>query len=188
MSYDLIVFDLASAPRVRKQFLTWYEQQCEWQESHDYNDPEIPAPALRQWFRAMIDGFPPMNGPLASDDPGNPRVTDYSLGRSLIYAAFAWSEAKAAYDQAKELAAKHAVGFFDVSGDDGDIWWPVPGWTLSGEARGEIPLPLDLDFGEVLKKTGSEEELLLHSFRTKRELHAVWRKQESLHGRVASLQ
>ncbi len=91
-----------------------------------------------------------MNGPLASDDPDDPKVTDYSLARSVIYGAFAWSQATAAYKAVKELAAKYEVGFFDLSGKEGDIWWPVPGWKLSCEARGEIPLPLDLMFRDVL--------------------------------------
>lgn len=147
-----MVFDAAAAPRDRTRFLTWYEEQCKWQESHGYNNPEIPARDLKTWFREIIETFPPMNGPLAGDDPDNPKVTDYGLGRSVIYCAFAWSEAEAAYKHVKELAAKYEVGFFDVSGDGGEIWWPVPGWKMSCEARGEIPLPLDLKFEEVLNK------------------------------------
>ncbi len=152
VSYDLMVFDAAAAPRDRTRFLAWYEKRAEWQESHGYNDPEIPAPGLKKWFREIINTYPPMNGPLARDDPDNPKVTDYSLGRSAIHGAFAWSEAEAAYKHVKELADKHGVGFFHVSGDDGDIWWPVSQWKLSCEARGEIPLPLELAFGEVLGK------------------------------------
>jgi len=124
VSFDLMVFDAAVAPRSRTAFIGWYEKQTEWQESHGYNNPEIPAPALRAWFRSIIRMFPPMNGPLASDDLDNPRVTDYSLGRSVIYGAFAWSQAEAARKLAKELAARHGVGFFDVSAE-GDIWCPA---------------------------------------------------------------
>jgi predicted RNA-binding Zn-ribbon protein involved in translation (DUF1610 family) len=151
VSYELMVFDAAATPRDRARFLSWYGKQSEWEESHGYNDPEVPAPALKKWFREIIKTFPPMNGPLASD-PDNPKVTDYSLGRSVIYGAFAWSDAEAAYKQVKKLAAKHGVGFFDVSGDEEDIWWPVPEWKFACEARGEIPLPLDLTFAEVLNK------------------------------------
>jgi hypothetical protein len=152
LSYDLSVFDSAAAPRDRTKFLAWFEKQCEWEESHGYNDPDIASPALKEWFREIIKTYPPMNGPLASDDPDDPKVTDYSLGCSMIYGAFAWSEAPHVYKHVRELAAKHGVGFFDVSGDDGDIWWPVPDWKLACEARGDIPLPLDLAFGEVLSK------------------------------------
>lgn len=152
MSYDLMVFDTIAAPRDRTRFLAWYKKQSEWEESHGYNNPEIPPPALKKWFCEIIKTFPPMNGPLASDDPDDPKVTDYSIGRSVIYGAFAWSEAEAAYKHVKELAAKYGVGFFDASGNDADIWWPVPEWKLSCEVRGEVPLPLDLAFGEVLNK------------------------------------
>ncbi len=147
-----MVFDPASAPRDRERFLRWFEQQSEWQESHRYNNPEIPVAALKLWFRDIIKTFPPMNGPLARGDFDDPKITDYSLGHSVIYAAFAWSEAATAYKYVKELAAKHEVGFFDVSGNEGDIWWPLAGWKLSCEAKGEIPLPLDLTFAEVMNK------------------------------------
>ena len=50
--------------------------------------------------------------------------TDYSIGHHVIYAAFSWSVADEAYEKMKELAQKHGVGFYDVSGDDGDIILP----------------------------------------------------------------
>jgi hypothetical protein len=125
VSYNLMVFDAAAAPRGRNAFTAWYERQTQWTETHGYNDPDVPTPALRGWFREMIGSFPPMNGPLASDDPDDPKVTDYSLGQSVIYAAFAWSQADSAYQRMKELAAKHHVGFFDVSSTDGEIWLPT---------------------------------------------------------------
>ena len=121
LSYDLMVFDTSAAPHDRPAFMAWYNKQTDWDESHDYNNPENPSPALRSWFRDITKTFPPMNGPLASDNPDDPKVTDYSLGPSVIYAAFAWSEAKAARKRVKELAAKHKVGFFDVSSDEGEI-------------------------------------------------------------------
>jgi hypothetical protein len=155
MSYDLMVFDVSAAPRSQQAFMDWYGKQTKWQESHGYNNPNIPAPALQTWFHEIIRTFPPMNGPLASNDHDDDRVTDYSLGRSVIYAAFAWSEADAAYQLVKELAAKHEVGFFDVSGDEGDIWLPAAGWKFSCEARGDVPLPFDQTFGEVLSKLNS---------------------------------
>lgn len=74
----------------------------------------------------MIKTFPPMNGPLASDDVDNPKVTDYSLGRAVVYAAFAWSQASAAHEATRSRAIKHRVGFFDVSSESGDIWFPTP--------------------------------------------------------------
>lgn len=150
VSYDLMVFDPTAAPRQRHEFLAWYTIQVQGRESHGYNDPAILTPALRAWFDEMIETFPPLNGPLAGGDPDDPKVAEYCLGRSMILAGFAWSEADAAYDLVKKLARSHGVGFFDLSGEDGDIWWPTAPWKLSCEARGEIPLPPDSTFRELL--------------------------------------
>ena len=125
MSYDLMVFDAAAAPRGRKAFMEWYSRQTQWSETHGYNNPDVPTAPLRAWFQAMIKTFPPMNGPLASDDVDDPRVTDYSVGQTVVYAAFAWSQAEAAHEHMKGLAAKHRVGFFDVSSTEADIWLPT---------------------------------------------------------------
>ncbi|WP_217648185.1 hypothetical protein [Paenibacillus sp. OK003] len=48
-------------------------------------------------------------------------LTEYSLGKEMIYAAFAWSVAEDAYKMMHELARQHNVGFFDVNGSDGKI-------------------------------------------------------------------
>lgn len=156
-----MVFDATVAPRDRTTFFAWCEKQAELQESYGYNNADFPCPELKNWFHEIIKTFPPMNGPLASDDPDDPKATDYSLGRSVIYGAFAWSEAEAAYKHVKELAAKHGVGFFDASGHDGDTWWPGAEWKLSCEVRGDIPVPLDLAFEEVLNKLDPEKNSFL---------------------------
>ena len=127
MSYDLMVFDASVAPTGRPAFLAWYGQQTQWTETHGYNDPDVPTPPLRAWFQEMIQTFPPLNGPLgvSDDEVDNPKVTDYSVGQSVVYAAFAWSEAEAARRHTVRMAAKHGVGFFDVSATDGDVWLPA---------------------------------------------------------------
>ena len=119
-----MVFDPDVAPRDREGFVRWYDTQTEWAEGHSYDDPRVTAPALANWFAEISQTFPPMNGPFASDDYDNPRVTDYSIGRSVIYAAFAWSQADAAFEAVDRLAAKHGVGFFDASSEQGDIRFP----------------------------------------------------------------
>ena len=124
MSYDLLVFDPDAAPRDRESFMAWYDRQTEWSENHGYNDPSVSTPSLQGWFREMIQIFPPMNGPLAVASDAS-EVTDYSIGQTVIYSAFAWSVAETAYRTMRELAVKHRVGFFDVSSDDGEILFPV---------------------------------------------------------------
>ena len=124
MSYDLMVFDPQVAPSDREGFMEWYGHQTEWQEDHKYDNPDVSTPALRAWFLDMIKLYPAMNGPFASDDVDNPKITDYSVGRSVIYAAFSWSEAEQARNTMFTLAEKHKVGFFDVSEDNGGVWLP----------------------------------------------------------------
>lgn len=123
MSYDLMVFDPASAPKDRESFLAWYDQQTEWNEEHSYGDPAVTTPALQAWYRDMIQFFPAMNGPFAVDSDAS-EVTDHCVGKSVIYSTFAWSVAEQAYAKTRELAIKHGVGFFDVSSDDGEILFP----------------------------------------------------------------
>ena len=36
MSFDLMVFDPAVAPRNRASFMAWYDKQAEWSEDHGY--------------------------------------------------------------------------------------------------------------------------------------------------------
>ena len=119
-----MVFDPEVAPRDRAGFLTWFDRQAEWPEEHGYNNPDVCSPGLRAWFDDIRKDFPPLNGPFATDDYDNPRVTDYSIGRGLIYGAFRWSEVEAAYEKMFELAKNHRVGFYYVSADDGEVWAP----------------------------------------------------------------
>ncbi|WP_211831186.1 hypothetical protein [Kistimonas asteriae] len=124
MSYDLMVFEPTVAPQERKKFMEWYAQQTKWAEDHSYQDQAVTTERLQAWFREMIEHFPPMNGPLASDNVDDPRVTDHCIGHHVIYSAYSWSVAEEAYPKARELAVKHSVGFFDVSATNGEILFP----------------------------------------------------------------
>lgn len=126
MSYDLMVFSLAAAPKGREDFLEWYDAQTEWEEEHSYDDPAVSTPELQAWFAEIIKRFPCMNGPysLEEDPEDELSTTDYSVGRNVIYAAFSWSRVEQAYDAVFELAGKLNVGFFDASGATGAVWLP----------------------------------------------------------------
>lgn len=135
MSYDLMVFEKTKAPDTREAFMAWYEKQTAWEEDHDYQTIGVSAPALQNWFMEMKDIFPPMNGAYApgmeeleKDGDLESRLVDYCIGREVIYAAFPWSAAEEAYETVRRLAEKHAVGFFDVSGDEGEILLPDGTW------------------------------------------------------------
>jgi len=127
MSYDLMVFERSKAPGTKAAFMEWYAKQTEWSEDHDYGTIGVASPALQSWFMAMKEEFPPMNGEFAPadvDEEMESRLTDYCIGYDVIYASFAWSMAEEAYDLVRKLAAEHGVGFFDVSGNSGDIIMP----------------------------------------------------------------
>ena len=119
-----MVFEPSVAPKTRKEFMAWYEDQIKWSENHDYQNHEVTSTALQDWFLEMITFFPPMNGPLATENLDDPKVTDHCIGKNVIYSAFAWSQADAAHLKMRELAIKHKVGFFDVSELEGEILFP----------------------------------------------------------------
>ena len=123
MNYDMMVFDASVAPRDAAAFLAWYDQQTGWNEDHDYDDAKVSTPALQAWFTALAEHFPPMDGPLSSEEDDRPEVTDYSIGRHVIYASFEDEVAERAHELVQVLAHEHGVGFFDVS-NDGAIVFP----------------------------------------------------------------
>jgi hypothetical protein len=95
-----MVFDPMVAPSQHAQFMKWYYKQTEWAEGHDYNNPSVTSPSLHAWFTRIIESFPPMNGPLSTDELPEDEAssTDYSVGSAVIYGAFAWSKAEQAYE------------------------------------------------------------------------------------------
>lgn len=124
MSYDLMVFEPSAPPPDRDGFMAWYREQTRWSEDHGYNNPDVCTPTLRAWFDDMRKIFAPMNGPLRSEDHDDPKRSDYSIGRKIIYCAFNWAEAEDAYVVTLGLARKHNIGFFDVSSNDGAVFAP----------------------------------------------------------------
>ncbi len=126
MSYDLMVFNPRVAPQSERAFLEWYDEQITWSEPHNYVDPIVTTDQLKNWFNELIEEFPALNGPCSPqsiEELESEFTTDYAIGRDVIYAAFRWSVAEKAYSTMLELAEKHQVGFYDVSGS-GDILFP----------------------------------------------------------------
>ena len=136
MSYDLMVFNKNSAPKTRDEFMEWYNNQTEWTEDHSYFDPEVTSKELKDWLMEMIQTFPALNGPFYSDDEDydydNENVSDYSIGRDVIYVGFSWSVVEKAYEKAFEIAEKYEVGFFDPSFETG-IFFPINGKLIKIE-------------------------------------------------------
>ncbi|MEO7497069.1 MAG: hypothetical protein ABIT83_09160 [Massilia sp.] len=118
MSYDLMVFEPTKNLAQRQPFLDWYEQQTEWNEPHDHDDPSVCTPALQGFYADMQQTFP------AQTDDTSDGGTDYTIAANLIYMSFAWDQIDLAHDVVSKLAAKHALGFFDVSSDLSEVWLP----------------------------------------------------------------
>ena len=137
MSYDFSVFDPADAPAAEDEFLAWFEHETDWDDERECHDPAGTTPALRAWYTEMIATFPPMNGPngVSNDQVDDPHVTDYCIGPTFIYAAFACSVIEAAYAAMRRLAGKHGVGYFDFSSQPNEIWWPDGSGTAMGDAE-----------------------------------------------------
>lgn len=132
MSYDLLVFDPADAPKGRKHFLEWFARTTDWSDGHEYADPNATTPGLRAWYEDIRKSFRNMNGPGAPTDAEldvagvEDRLAGYTIGHHAIYADFRWTVAEEAYSDVRRLAVVHKVGFYDVSGDEGDgeIYFP----------------------------------------------------------------
>jgi hypothetical protein len=79
-----------------------------------------------------MDRSPPQTFP---DDVS--KTVDCSVGASVIYVGFRWSSAAQAYETVFRLAAKHGVGFFDVSASPTTVWLPdgTGGLALSASIR-----------------------------------------------------
>ena len=128
MTYDILAFDPDSVTDA--DFPAWWEKQLEWSEGHSYDDAAVTTPSLRKFYSELIQTFPPMNGPdspadeeFDADPELEVRVTDYSIGTSVIYAAFAWSQDFKAKPLFTSLAQKHGVAVALVS-DGGAILRP----------------------------------------------------------------
>jgi hypothetical protein len=125
VSYDLLVFDPTAAPRDRAAFNAWYKALMDWSDGETVFELSATSAKLQTWYHAMIVDWPDMQQ-VSDDDIDNPRVTGYSFTEHAIYLDFRWSEAEAAYDAVRKSAVEQGVGFYDVSGDEGEgeIYFP----------------------------------------------------------------
>lgn len=113
-----MVFAPDAAPaKKRGPFLDWYDQQAEWGEGHSYMDPAVSSAALQAFHAELVQAFPAQSD---DDGPG----TDYTIGKSVIYMTFEWDNVDSAHEAVFRLAAKHGLGFFDVSSDLAETWLP----------------------------------------------------------------
>jgi hypothetical protein len=119
MSYDLMVFAPEAAPAKRPAFLDWYDAQTEW-EDDEGDDITVATRALQAFHAELAALFPPLAG-----EGAEAAGTDYAISPGLIYISFNdWERIEEAHQTVFDLAARHALGFFDVSSDLAETWVP----------------------------------------------------------------
>lgn len=120
MSFDLMVFAPESAPAKRGPFLDWYDEQTDLGDDQAHDNPAVAAPALQAFFSEMAAGFP-----AAPEDSDEETGTEYTIRPALIYMSFLdWDKIDSAHETVFRLAAKHQLGFFDISSDLAEVWLP----------------------------------------------------------------
>ncbi len=132
MSYDLIAFDPAAAPRDRAAFLGWIKTALS--ETPSAGELAAAAPQLWAWRNDMCQTFPAAAGPGAfdPDSPPQTRNAGYRFASNLIIASLHWDVSGQAIYQARRIARAHNVGLFDASGTVRSVW------MISGRGRFEI--------------------------------------------------
>ncbi len=126
-----MVFDPTSAPGTsRAAVIAWLEDEAEWGDG-PYDDPARGTPAVQAWLEELLREFPAVDGPRAHAGH-HPRLTDYTIGRAVVYACFPWTAVEAAYEAVVSAAATHGLGVYDVSSDDLALWLP--------DGKGELAL------------------------------------------------
>jgi hypothetical protein len=119
MSYDLMVFAAAAAPGKRAAFLDRYDEHTDWEDEQGYDDPSVATPALQAFHADLTAEFP---AAASADDEA---ATEYLIDPVTIYIAFHdWDKIDQAYEAVFRLAARHELGFFDVSSDLAEVWLP----------------------------------------------------------------
>lgn len=153
MSYDLFVFDPTGVPKERAAFLDWFNEQMEDGECYFVGSSNC----LKAWHDAMLVDWPDMQE--ADDDQvDDPRITGYSCTPNSIYVDFRWSVAEEAYEATRRLAVASGVGFYDVSGDEGDGEIYFPGDELKPASKGAWrQVSADFKAGDLSKYTGQTE-------------------------------
>ncbi|MBI1362069.1 MAG: hypothetical protein GC155_17470 [Alphaproteobacteria bacterium] len=132
MSYDLVAFDPAAAPRERTAFLGWIKTALS--ETPSAGDPAAAAPELWAWRNDMSQTFPAADAPGAFDpySPSETRNASYRFANKLVIASLHWDVSGQAIYQARRSAQAHRIGLFDASGTDRCVW------MVSGRGRFEI--------------------------------------------------
>ena len=134
MSYDLIAFDPALAPRDRHDFLDWISRAFRSMDGPLGSDPARLSIELQGWHAELRQVFPSAGDPhaFAADTDGGSKNAAYRFAQHAVQASFEWSNAGPAMFRARKIAQAHRVGLFEASGADCNVW------MVSNRGRFEI--------------------------------------------------
>jgi hypothetical protein len=124
MSYDLIAFDAALAPRDRHDFLDWISRAFRSVDGPLGADPTRLSPGLQAWHNEMRQAFPGRGDPHAFDElsESSGKNAVYRFSQNAVQAAFDWGNAGPAFFRAKKAAIGCKVGLFEASGATSAVW------------------------------------------------------------------
>lgn len=116
MSYDIMLFDRRQRFRTYKEFIAWYNDSVDNQDS----DYKVTTPNLQQWFLDIKDILRPLNGEISPRDEeldcGEFPEAEYGFGKEFIYLELAQANREKALEIVMDLARKHHLAYFDISG------------------------------------------------------------------------
>lgn len=116
MSYDIMLVDHRQRFRTYKEFIAWYNDSVENQDS----DYKVTTPNLQQWFLDIKDTLRPFNGDFSPRDEeldcGEFPEAEYGFGKEFIYLELAQANREKALEIVMDLARKHHLAYFDISG------------------------------------------------------------------------
>ena len=142
MGFDILAIEPDAV--TDEDFPAWWQRQSQWAEPVDYNDTSHATPAIRLFMADLAETFPPMNGPLRPTEAQleahpelDDRLSDYSIGRQLVFADFGFSvdpdeNGELAERRFMQLAYRHGLAIVLTTGDgtilrpDRD---PLPEWA-----------------------------------------------------------
>lgn len=153
MSFDLMVFNPEAAPADHLAFMRWFNRQAQESDRRGCDDPSVARQNLHAWFMEVIQSFPPYTGPCKAHElpTDEALAADYAISEDAIYAAFAWSKAKDAYQAAFEQAARQGLGLFDASSGTEQVWLPQDGRMVLAHQKSKGPTGLKESLSRFLK-------------------------------------
>jgi len=133
MSYDIVVFDPASAPHDPSALRAWLDDEVRAAPS---------SPMVARASELLQRFYRPLSEAPEVLEPGE-HFADYSAAGGELYISVPWHDAEDVTAVVHRLAAENGWGFWDVSVTDGTIWRPDPAGQPSNVPIADTALTID---------------------------------------------